>query len=329
MQRYLVGVGTRQWRHLTDGSFLRSSPAPHLQPQLAPHSSTSESVTSPPKLSFTCQAVHHREIETTAPITINAVIIPLRHTTRHDTTRTTAQLSSPPQHNYLFFLILFLWFPPLVVHFFCSLIKPPLTRFAHASDQRSGFRRDSALLGQPGAAAPELNTANLNANSANATNPSNTGIPWVDSTVNPTRLFGDSRTVQFLNSLDDHDASAQLPPFIRPLPTKIASDDVSYLQTKGALTLPSVALQNALLQAHVEFVHPYMPLMDIHPFLSIVHNRDGFNGQTSLLLYHAVMFSGVAFVDMKRLREAGYSTRKAARKAFFQKTRVCCSKKKK
>lgn len=225
-----------------------------------------------------------------------------------------------------------MWFPPLVVRFFCSLIKPPLTRFAHASDQRSGFRRDSALLGQPGAAAQELNTANLNANAANATNSSNTtntGIPWVDSTVNPTRLFGDSRTVQFLNSLDDHDASAQLPPFIRPLPTKIASDDVSYLQTKGALTLPSVALQNALLQAHVEFVHPYMPLMDIHPFLSIVHNRDGFNGQTSLLLYHAVMFSGVAFVDMKRLREAGYSTRKAARKAFFQKTRVRCSKKKK
>ena len=114
----------------------------------------------------------------------------------------------------------------------------------------------------------------------------------------------------------------QLPPFLRPLPSKIAPEDVSYLQAKGALTLPAVPLQNALLQAYVEYVHPYMPLMDLHPFLNIVNSRNGFNGQMSLLLYHAVLFSSTAFVDMKRLREAGYTSRKAARKAFFQKTRV-------
>jgi len=65
-----------------------------------------------------------------------------------------------------------------------------------------------------------------------------------------------------------------------------------------------------------------MPLMDLHGFLNIVNRRDGLNGQTSLLLYQAMMFSATAFVDMKYLREAGYATRKAARKAFFQKTRV-------
>lgn len=109
---------------------------------------------------------------------------------------------------------------------------------------------------------------------------------------------------------------------MRPLPSKIAPEDVQYLGVKGALTLPNVTLQNALLQCYVEYVYPYMPLIDLHNFLSIVDRRDGVNGQTSLLLYQSIMFSATAFVDMKHLREAGFSSRKAARKAFFQKTRV-------
>lgn len=109
---------------------------------------------------------------------------------------------------------------------------------------------------------------------------------------------------------------------MRPLPSKIAPEDVRYLHAKGALSLPCLTLQNALLRAYIEYVHPYMPLMDLHSFLAIVNRYDGLEGQISLFLYHAVMFSATAFVDMRHLREAGYSTRKAARKAFFQKTRV-------
>jgi hypothetical protein len=65
-----------------------------------------------------------------------------------------------------------------------------------------------------------------------------------------------------------------------------------------------------------------MPLIDLHPFLSIVDRRDGVNGQTSLLLYQSIMFSAMAFVDIKHLRAAGFSSRKVARKAFVQKTKV-------
>lgn len=160
-------------------------------------------------------------------------------------------------------------------------------------------------------------------------------LAWGD-TVNPNRLFDDAGTSvagssmsmpspleQFhMQAAAQATTTPQLPPFLRPLPSKIAPEDVSYLQMKGALTLPEIPLQNALLQAYVEFIHPFMPLIDLHPFLSIVNSRNGFNGQMSLLLYHAVLFSATAFVDMKRLREAGYTSRKAARKAFFQKTRV-------
>jgi hypothetical protein len=136
------------------------------------------------------------------------------------------------------------------------------------------------------------------------------------------RGFGDVKTAQFLNSLEDPDALSQLPAFIRPLPSKIAAEDVSYLQLKGALTLPPLALQNALLRAYVEFVHPYMPLMELHDFLAAINSRDGLYGQVSLLLYQAVMFASTAFVDVKYLKDAGYPSRKAARKAFFQKTRL-------
>lgn len=134
--------------------------------------------------------------------------------------------------------------------------------------------------------------------------------------------FGDVKTAQFLNSLEDPDALSQLPAFIRPLPSKIAADDVNYLQLKGALTLPHQPLQNALLRAFVEYVHPYMPLLELHDFLAAINSRDGLYGQVSLFLYQAVMFASTAFVDVRCLKEAGYPSRKAARKAFFQKTRV-------
>lgn len=134
--------------------------------------------------------------------------------------------------------------------------------------------------------------------------------------------YENGRTAQFISSLEPPDAGSQLPAFVRPLPPKIALEDVQYLSVKGALSLPNLHLQNALLQCYIECVYPYMPLIDLHQFLSIVDRRDGVNGQISLLLYQSIMFSASAFVDMKYLKDAGFTTRKMARKAFFQKTRV-------
>jgi hypothetical protein len=88
------------------------------------------------------------------------------------------------------------------------------------------------------------------------------------------------------------------------------------------LTVPKGTLRSQMLRAYVEFVHPYMPLLDLHDFLSVIDKPDGSNGKVSLILFQAVMFAGSAFVDMQYLRTAGYATRKEARKDFFQKTRV-------
>ncbi|OAA60482.1 c6 zinc finger domain containing protein [Niveomyces insectorum RCEF 264] len=116
--------------------------------------------------------------------------------------------------------------------------------------------------------------------------------------------------------------AAMLPGFIRPLPGKMAPEDIVYLHSKGAFTLPDQTLQKALLHAFVEFVYPYMPLLELRPFLETIHERDGKNGTISLLLYHAVMFTAAAFVPAKYLKAAGFSRRREARKTFFMKARA-------
>lgn len=86
--------------------------------------------------------------------------------------------------------------------------------------------------------------------------------------------------------------------------------------------MPKGTLRSEMLRAYVEFVHPYMPLLDLLDFLTVIDCADGSQGQISLILFQAVMFAGSAFIDMHHLHTAGYSTRKEARKDFFQKTRV-------
>lgn len=117
-------------------------------------------------------------------------------------------------------------------------------------------------------------------------------------------------------------SNGPLPPYMKPLPPRMTADDIQYLWRKGALSIPDTIFRNALLQAYIEFVHPYMPLIELHDFLRIVDKNDGENGKISLVLFQAVMFAGTAFVDMAFLEAAGYTTRKSARKAFYQKARV-------
>ncbi|KAK0101202.1 Cutinase transcription factor 1 beta [Cadophora gregata] len=114
----------------------------------------------------------------------------------------------------------------------------------------------------------------------------------------------------------------QLPAYLKPLPQRMTSVDIDYLFAKGALSLPDTPVRDALLRAYCEFVHPYMPLLELHNVLEIMNDSTGESGKISLLLFQAIMFAGTAFVDMSQLVAAGYTNRKAARKAFFQKARV-------
>ncbi|KAK2741578.1 hypothetical protein FQN57_005561 [Myotisia sp. PD_48] len=111
-----------------------------------------------------------------------------------------------------------------------------------------------------------------------------------------------------------------LPCYIRPLPAKFQEDDIDYIERKGALTIPGDNLRNELLKSYLQYVHTYMPLLDLDDFLQIILRNEP--AQLSLLLFQAVMFAGTAFVDVKHLIAAGYESRKVARKVFFQRARL-------
>ena len=65
----------------------------------------------------------------------------------------------------------------------------------------------------------------------------------------------------------------------------MAMEDVSHLWKKGALTIPDTPFRDALLQSYVEFVHPYMPLMELDEFLRIVYDGAEVESRISLLLF--------------------------------------------
>jgi hypothetical protein len=126
----------------------------------------------------------------------------------------------------------------------------------------------------------------------------------------------------YFSPIASYSSIPKTPDFIKPLPQRIGLDEAQYLANKGALTIPTNELRNELIRAYIEFVHPFMPVLDIGEFVQIVESGTNQHGTLSLILYQAVMFSGAAFVDINHLYAAGYHSRKHARRDFFQKTRL-------
>lgn len=112
-----------------------------------------------------------------------------------------------------------------------------------------------------------------------------------------------------------------LPKYVTSVPDRILAEDVEYLQRKGAFLIPETALRNELLRCYVQHVHPYMPLLELQDFLAAIQRNDG-SSVVSLLLFQAVMFAATAYIDMRYLTAQGYESRKAARKAFFQRIKL-------
>lgn len=112
-----------------------------------------------------------------------------------------------------------------------------------------------------------------------------------------------------------------LPKYLTAIPDRILAEDVDYLQRKGAFLIPETPLRNELLRCYVQHVHPYTPLLELQDFLGAIQKNDG-SSIISLLLFQAVMFAATAYIDMRYLTAQGYESRKAARKAFFQRIKL-------
>lgn len=114
------------------------------------------------------------------------------------------------------------------------------------------------------------------------------------------------------------------PRFLKPLPARISPEDLEFLRFRGAVSIPESGLRDELLRCYIQWVHSFMPVLNLQEFLRCVAENDP-EGNVSILLFQAVMFVGTAFVDLKHLQDAGYSTRKSARNAFYTRLRVCLS----
>ncbi|KAJ5233347.1 uncharacterized protein N7469_005113 [Penicillium citrinum] len=114
------------------------------------------------------------------------------------------------------------------------------------------------------------------------------------------------------------------PRFLKPLPDCIAPEDVEFLRFRGALSIPESGLRNELLRSYIQWVHSFMPVLNLQELLRCVAENDP-NGNVSVLLFQAIMFVGTAFVDLQHLLDAGYATRKDARSAFFTRLRLLYS----
>ncbi|KAJ5465297.1 uncharacterized protein N7458_000983 [Penicillium daleae] len=114
--------------------------------------------------------------------------------------------------------------------------------------------------------------------------------------------------------------TAKLPGFVRKPSSRLQVEDVDYLALTGALTVPDTELRNELLKAYVHYVHPSMPILDISVLIQSIVLENGMR-PLSLLLFQAMMFAAMVYIDFEHPRVAGYANRKVARETFFMRAR--------
>jgi hypothetical protein len=113
----------------------------------------------------------------------------------------------------------------------------------------------------------------------------------------------------------------RLPSYIKPIPDYLIGDDLDYLWKTGALSIPETPLLNELLRSYAEYVHPTIPVVEFNNLLQMINRSEG--EAISLILFQAMMFTASAFVDETYLYAGGYTSRIAAQRALYQKSKVC------
>jgi hypothetical protein len=111
--------------------------------------------------------------------------------------------------------------------------------------------------------------------------------------------------------------------FLKPPPPSISSEDIEYLAVKGAFSIPAADFRREVLQSYIDFVHPFIPILDLRDIVAMAGH--GKSGEVSVLLLQAVLLAGSLYVGMTHLKNAGYLTRRSARKDFHDRARVGCS----
>jgi hypothetical protein len=108
--------------------------------------------------------------------------------------------------------------------------------------------------------------------------------------------------------------------FLKPPPPSMSSGDIEHLAAKGAFSIPAADFRRQILQSYIDFVHPFIPILDLWDIVAMAGH--GESGEVSVLLLQAVLLAGSLYVGMTHLKNAGYLTRRSARKDFHDRARV-------
>ncbi|KAK5051381.1 hypothetical protein LTR84_003033 [Exophiala bonariae] len=120
---------------------------------------------------------------------------------------------------------------------------------------------------------------------------------------------------------DTRHAQVHLADYILPLRGDIDVVDIEFLQKKGAFRIPDEELRDQLLVKYVLYVHPFLPLLDLEEFFAAIGGKQN-SRKIGLLLFQAVLFTAVPFVDLYLLQTEGYESREEARRKCFEKVRL-------
>ena len=112
-----------------------------------------------------------------------------------------------------------------------------------------------------------------------------------------------------------------LPSYISPCPSHLDEHDLEFLARKDCLTIPDNQLRDELIRIYVFVVYPFMPAVDLVDFLEPITGASE-AGTVSLLLFQAIMFASVTFVDTQLLQSCGFESKRAARKVFFSRVKL-------
>lgn len=115
------------------------------------------------------------------------------------------------------------------------------------------------------------------------------------------------------------DPSKPLPGFISELPSTLSPIELDYLRRRGAFDIPSTGFLKALLNAFVLFIHPYAPVIDL---VTINRIFEGDRGCIGILPLQCIMFAALPYVDISYIQSIGFTSRRACRKAFYDRARV-------
>ncbi|KAF6826126.1 cutinase transcription factor 1 beta [Colletotrichum plurivorum] len=115
--------------------------------------------------------------------------------------------------------------------------------------------------------------------------------------------------------------SAPFPRFIKSLNTTNEAC-FRFLLAEGAIALPSLPLQQALVKSYIEYAYPRMPVLDLEKLCGILDLEGETNDQISLLLYHTILWAGSSHVRTCDLLDTGYANKRTLRDTLYRRVEL-------